>query len=177
VCVAVCCIQHIRSTYSYASSWMGICAPHVLITDICAPHLLINCACVYFVGISTHCNTLQHTATHCNTLQHTAYIQMLNLFLCIVVDGYMCSKETMEAAMNTTVGDDLRSTSDMIWKMMTKPRELFWCANAHVHTRTLVNVRMNVRTHTHVHTQSILHLTLSDAHTHIHTHEHTHTNI
>ena len=81
-------------------------------------------------------NTLQHTATHCNTLQHTAYIQMFNIFLCIVVDGYMCSEETMEAAMNTTVGDYLRSTSDMIWKMMTKPRELFWCANAHVHTHT-----------------------------------------
>mmetsp|Transcript_43899 Transcript_43899/g.64456 ORF Transcript_43899/g.64456 Transcript_43899/m.64456 type:complete len:1032 (-) Transcript_43899:352-3447(-) len=76
---------------------------------------------------------MQHAAANDVTFQLyiwsfivIGFLIMFNIFLCIVVDGYMCSKETMEAAMNTTVGDDLRSTSDMIWKMMTKPRELFW---------------------------------------------------
>lgn len=51
---------------------------------------------------------------------------MFNIFCCIVVDAYMGSKESMEATSNTTVAQDLRSTTQMLYNMLTKSNDIFW---------------------------------------------------
>ena len=53
------------------------------------------------------------------------FLILLNVFLCILIEAYMTSKEALEAQMSTTVADDLLSVSHMAYHMLTKPARVF----------------------------------------------------
>jgi hypothetical protein len=105
-----------------------------------------------FEGMSSFGNALQMLVNYQITcdytqlwspMQHAAYsdltfqlymwtfmvignILMFNIFCCIVIDGYMTSKAEMEGTMTTSVGQDLASTSKMLYDMLSKTTKVFW---------------------------------------------------
>jgi len=54
------------------------------------------------------------------------FLILFNIFLCIVIDAYMASKEEMEATMMTSVAQDLSAVGQQLWRMLTKPQGRFW---------------------------------------------------